>query len=64
VDPKGEVVLVVAGAEKSSLSQAELDVAATRLRAEGKQPRDVVEHLISLGASRNVAYRIAHERAS
>jgi 16S rRNA (cytidine1402-2'-O)-methyltransferase len=63
VDPKGEVVLVLEGAEKFSVSQAELGVAATRLRAEGRQPRDVVEHLISLGASRNVAYKIAHERA-
>ncbi|HUR00214.1 MAG TPA: 16S rRNA (cytidine(1402)-2'-O)-methyltransferase [Gemmatimonadaceae bacterium] len=64
VDPKGEVVLVVAGAEKSSISQEDLDVAATRLRAEGKNPRDVVEHLIGLGASRNVAYKIAHRKAS
>jgi 16S rRNA (cytidine1402-2'-O)-methyltransferase len=63
-DPKGEVVLVLAGRERSTVSQLDLGVAATRLRAEGKQPRDVVEHLISLGASRNVAYRIAHERAS
>jgi 16S rRNA (cytidine1402-2'-O)-methyltransferase len=64
VDPKGEVVLVIAGAEKSSVSHEELGVAANRLRAEGRQPRDVVEHLIALGAPRNVAYRIAHERAS
>jgi 16S rRNA (cytidine1402-2'-O)-methyltransferase len=64
VDPKGEAVLVLAGAEKSSVSSIELGLAATRLQAEGKQPRDVVEHLMALGASRNVAYKIAHEKAS
>ena len=63
VDPKGEVVLVLAGAEKSAVTPAELETTATRLRAEGKQPRDIIEHLIALGASRNVAYRIAHENA-
>jgi 16S rRNA (cytidine1402-2'-O)-methyltransferase len=64
VDPKGEVVLVLAGAEKSAVSAEELDATARKLRAAGSAPRDVVEHLISLGASRNAAYRMAHEKAS
>jgi len=65
VDPKGEVVLVVAGAEESPVSEGALNDAARELRAGGKSPRDVMEHLISgLGAPRNLAYRIAHESES
>jgi 16S rRNA (cytidine1402-2'-O)-methyltransferase len=61
-DPKGEVVLVIAGAEKSVVSEGELNDAANVLRASGKAPRDVMDHLISsLGAPRNLAYRIAHQ---
>lgn len=64
-DPKGEVVLVVAGADKPVVAESELNDAAKKLRASGKRPRDVMDHLVSaLGASRNVAYRIAHERDS
>lgn len=65
VDPKGEVVLVVAGAEKSTVSESELSAAAKRLRADGNSPRDVMEHLMSgLGAPRNLAYKLAHESES
>jgi 16S rRNA (cytidine1402-2'-O)-methyltransferase len=61
-DPKGEVVLVIAGAERSVVTERELSDAATRLRASGKAPRDVMDHLVSaLGAPRNLAYKIAHE---
>jgi 16S rRNA (cytidine1402-2'-O)-methyltransferase len=61
-DPKGEVVLVIAGAEKSPVSESELRVAASKLRASGESPRDVMEQLMSgLGASRNLAYKLAHE---
>jgi 16S rRNA (cytidine1402-2'-O)-methyltransferase len=64
-DPKGEVVLVIAGAEKRVVTEDELDDAASELRAAGKAPRDVMDHLISaLGAPRNVAYRIAHQGES
>ena len=63
VDPKGEVVLVIAGAEKSTVSESDLSDAARKLRASGNSPRDVMEHLISgLGAPRNLAYKLAHER--
>jgi 16S rRNA (cytidine1402-2'-O)-methyltransferase len=65
VDPKGEVVLVIAGAEKSEVTEDELTRAASALRASGKSPRDVMEHLVSaLGAPRNLAYKIAHEGES
>jgi 16S rRNA (cytidine1402-2'-O)-methyltransferase len=65
VDPKGEVVLVIAGAEKRVVTEGELDDAASELRAAGKAPRDVMDHLVSaLGAPRNVAYRIAHQGES
>src|SRR3984893_3402247 len=61
-DPKGEVVLVIAGAEERSVSEADLNDAAKRLRESGKSPRDVMDYLVStLGAPRNTAYKIAHE---
>ena len=64
-DPKGEVVLVIAGAEKPVVSEHELSDAAAQLRASGKAPRDVMDHLVSaLGAPRNLAYRIAHQADS
>jgi 16S rRNA (cytidine1402-2'-O)-methyltransferase len=60
-EPRGEVVLVISGAEEREISADELDDAARQLRAAGKEPREVMQHLIAnLGASRNVAYRIAH----
>lgn len=59
--PRGEVALVIAGAEKGEISEGELIAAARTARAEGLAPRDITEHLIKdLGAARNVAYRIAH----
>jgi 16S rRNA (cytidine1402-2'-O)-methyltransferase len=62
VDPKGEVVLLIAGGEKTVLSEKELTDSARRLRATGKAPREIMDHLVSvLGAPRNLAYRIAHE---
>ena len=61
-DPKGEVVLVVSGAEAPAVSEAELNDAARKLKASGKRPREIMNHLVgALGAPRNLAYRIAHE---
>jgi len=61
-DPKGEVVLVIAGAEVRTVSESDLNDAARKLRAAGRSPRDVMDYLVStLGASRNAAYKIAHE---
>ena len=60
-EPRGEVVLLISGVEARETSPDELNAAARRLRDAGKEPREVMQHLISaLGASRNVAYRIAH----
>lgn len=59
--PRGEVVLVVGGAETRAVSEVELLAEARKARADGLTPRDVVDHLIrELGAPRNLAYRIAH----
>jgi 16S rRNA (cytidine1402-2'-O)-methyltransferase len=64
-DPKGEVVLVIAGAVKPSVTEDALSDAAKKLRDSGSSPRDVMDHLISgLGAPRNLAYKIAHESDS
>lgn len=61
-EPKGEVVIVIGGGDVREPSEGELSETAVRLRAAGKSSRDVMEHLVSaLGASRNVAYRIAHQ---
>jgi len=61
-DPKGEIVLLIAGAEAPAVSEAELNDAAKKLKASGKRPREVMDHLVgTLGAPRNLAYRIAHE---
>ena len=64
-DPRGEVVLVIAGADKTPASEVELDTAAKSLREQGLSSRDVMDHLVtSLGAPRNLAYRIAHQSDS
>jgi 16S rRNA (cytidine1402-2'-O)-methyltransferase len=61
-DPRGEVVLVIEGGPAPIVTEHELSDAAAQLRASGKAPRDVMDHLVSaLGAPRNLAYRIAHE---
>jgi len=64
-DPKGEVVLMIARANEREISKSDLENAAEKLRASGKSPREVMDHLVStLGASRNAAYRIAHQSES
>jgi 16S rRNA (cytidine1402-2'-O)-methyltransferase len=61
-EPKGEIVLLISGAEHEEPDESDLSAAAARLRADGKSSRDVMEQLISdFRAPRNVAYRIAHE---
>lgn len=62
-DPKGEVVVVIGGAEKREVREGDLSAAAKTLRASGASPREVMDHLVTgLGAPRNLAYRISHER--
>jgi 16S rRNA (cytidine1402-2'-O)-methyltransferase len=59
---RGEVVILISGAESEEVSEEMLGEEARRLRAEGKQPREIVEQLISEhGTPRNLAYRLAHE---
>jgi 16S rRNA (cytidine1402-2'-O)-methyltransferase len=58
--PRGEVVLVIAGAQTHAVSEEALIAEAKKARADGLSTRDVVDHLIrELGAPRNLAYRIA-----
>jgi hypothetical protein len=53
---------VIAGAEDRVVSERDLYDAARKLRESGKPPREVMDHLVSaLGATRNRAYKIAHE---
>ncbi len=61
--PRGEVVIVVAGATApEGASEEQLRARAAELRADGHSARDVASALVAeLGASRNVAYRIATE---
>jgi 16S rRNA (cytidine1402-2'-O)-methyltransferase len=61
--PRGEVVIVIAGAEApQAASEDELRTRAAELRAAGRSAREVVTILTAeLGAPRNLAYRVAHE---
>ena len=63
VPPRGEVVIMIAGAEMPrSASEDELRSRVAELRAEGRSSRDIAAALASeLGAPRNLAYRLAHE---
>ena len=60
--PRGEVALVISGAEPTQVAESDLITAARAAREDGLSARDVTDHLIkNLGAPRNLAYRIAHE---
>ena len=61
--PRGEVVIVIAGAAApAGASEEGLRGRAAELRAEGRSARDVAAALVTeLGAPRNLAYRLAHE---
>lgn len=61
--PRGEIVIVVAGAEAPvGVSEDELRTRAAELRAAGASAREIVAALTGeLAAPRNVAYRLAHE---
>ena len=61
--PRGEVMIVVAGASAPlGATEEDLRARAAELRAEGRAPRDVAAALASeMGAARNLAYRLAHE---
>ena len=60
--PRGEVVLVVAGATAEAPSEDDARRRARELRASGLSARDVAARLASeLGVARNAAYRMAQE---
>ena len=61
--PRGEVVIVIAGAAAPrAATEDALRARAAELRAEGRSARDVAAALASeLGAPRNLAYKLAHE---
>jgi 16S rRNA (cytidine1402-2'-O)-methyltransferase len=64
VPPRGEVVLVLGGAPAEAAPAEEaLEALAAAWRAEGVPPRELQRRLVELhGASRNLAYRLAHSR--
>ena len=60
--PRGEIVIVLDGATTTEPTEDGLRSAASALRAEGLRPRDIVRILMDEhGASRNLAYRLAHD---
>jgi 16S rRNA (cytidine1402-2'-O)-methyltransferase len=60
--PRGEVVIVLEGVTLQPLAEDELRARARSLRAAGLSARDVAATLVREdGASRNLAYRLAHE---
>ena len=59
---RGEVVILISGAESEELSEELLGDEARKLRTAGLTPREIVDRLISEhGTPRNLAYRLAHE---
>ena len=60
--PRGEVVIVLEGVTLQPLAEDELRSRARSLRAAGLSARDVASTLVREdGASRNLAYRLAHD---
>ncbi|MBL0172209.1 MAG: 16S rRNA (cytidine(1402)-2'-O)-methyltransferase [Gemmatimonadaceae bacterium] len=60
--PRGEIVIVLAGATLVVPSEDGLRATAEALRADGVRPREIVQRLVEEhGASRNLAYRLAHD---
>ena len=60
--PRGEVVIVLDGATPPPIAEDQLRLRARELRASGLSARDVAAALVrDDGASRNLAYRLAHE---
>jgi 16S rRNA (cytidine1402-2'-O)-methyltransferase len=57
--PRGEVVILIAGAPPAAPDETLLQDEARALRARGLSVRDVVAELTKRGAPRNLAYRIA-----
>ncbi len=61
-EPRGEIVIVVAGGRAAPLDEDALRSRAAELRAEGRAAREIVQLLMEdARVPRNLAYRIAHE---
>lgn len=60
-EPRGEIVIVLDGAPDGAPEEGALTARAAELRAAGKGAREIQQALLAAGASRNVAYRLAHE---
>ena len=61
-ESKGEFVIVIAGAQLTELSDADLRSAVAAMKTEGKTPREITDRLIAkFGTARNRAYKLAHE---
>jgi fatty acid-binding protein DegV len=56
-------VIVLGSKEEEQVDEAELVKRANEMRAQGKTAREIVAQLSAMGATRNVAYRLGHERA-
>ncbi len=62
VPPRGEIVFVLDGATAAEPTEDGLRATAAALREQGFRPRDIVRMLMDEhGASRNLAYRLAHD---
>ncbi|HEY2377027.1 MAG TPA: 16S rRNA (cytidine(1402)-2'-O)-methyltransferase [Gemmatimonadaceae bacterium] len=60
--PKGECVIVLAGADVCAVDESDVRARARALAAEGRSARDVVAQLVAeLGVPRNKAYAIVEE---
>lgn len=59
--PRGEVVILIAGAPLAAPDESLLRESARALRARGLTVRDVAAELARQGAPRNLAYRVARE---
>ena len=63
--PKGEVVIVLAGADARIVDESDVRARARALAAQGRSARDVVAQLVAeLGVPRNRAYAIVEEEKS
>jgi 16S rRNA (cytidine1402-2'-O)-methyltransferase len=61
VPPRGEVVILVAGAPSVAPDETVLQDEARALRARGLSVRDIAGELTKRGVARNVAYRLARQ---
>jgi 16S rRNA (cytidine1402-2'-O)-methyltransferase len=59
--PRGEVVIMIAGAPLAAPDEAALRESARSLRARGLSVRDIAAELARQGAPRNLAYRVARD---